>query len=102
MHALLLAAATLAMVAVGAVAPTAAAQAPVAVPTPTTIAAPPGEDAVESGAADTDSGADQNPGLLLAVLVLPVVLVALIWMAYIFRLIFTEPEPHSDREKRKD
>ncbi len=87
MRAVLLAATTLAIVAAGAVMPAAGAQTPDAAPTP--IAAPSGEDAGEPGTSDT--GTDQNPGLLLAVLVPPVVLVALIWLAYIFRLIFTEP-----------
>ena len=87
MRAVLLAATTLAIVAAGAVTPAAGAQTPDAAPTP--IAAPSGEDAGEPGTSDT--GTDQNPGLLLAVLVPPVVLVALIWLAYIFRLIFTAP-----------
>ena len=41
--------------------------------------------------ADTGSAAAADTGLLLAVLVPPVLLVSLAWLAYIFRLLFREP-----------
>ncbi len=44
-----------------------------------------------AGSAPDAGGATVDAGLLLAVLVPPVILVSLAWLAYIFRLLFREP-----------
>ncbi|MCY3956863.1 MAG: hypothetical protein OXG65_01050 [Chloroflexi bacterium] len=59
-------------------------------------------------ASPTPTGTQTDPGLILVVVVIPVVLVALIWMGYIFWLIFHEgenvgsgaPLPPGDRARR--
>lgn len=44
-----------------------------------------------SAAPDAGGVAAVDAGLLLAVLVPPVILVSLAWLAYVFRLLFREP-----------
>ncbi len=56
----------------------------------------------------TPTGTQTDPGLILVIVVIPVVLLALIWMGYIFWLIFHEgenvgsggPPPPGDRGQR--
>ena len=43
-------------------------------------------------AAPTPGGSQTDPGLILVIVVIPVVLLALIWLGYIFWLIFHEGE----------
>ena len=58
--------------------------------------------------AATGGLASTDPGLILVIVVIPVVLLALIWMGYIFWLIFHEgenvgsggPPPPGDRDQR--
>ena len=53
-------------------------------------------------AADPEAGgtAAVDAGLLLAVLVPPVILVSLAWLAYVFRLLFREPPDGPPPRKR--
>lgn len=44
-----------------------------------------------AGSGPESGGAAVDSGLLLAVLVPPVILVSLAWLAYIFRLLFRDP-----------
>ena len=54
-----------------------------------------------TGAAPDDAGAAAvDAGLLLAVLVPPVILVSLAWLAYVFRLLFREPPEGPPTRKR--
>ena len=48
--------------------------------------------AVPTTTAATDVPSTPDPGLILVIVVIPVVLLALIWMGYIFWLIFHEGE----------
>ncbi len=50
--------------------------------------------------ADAGNAAAADSGLLLAVLVPPVLLVSLAWLAYIFRLLFREPPEGPPPPKR--
>ena len=64
--------------------------------------------AVPATAAATDGPSTTDPGLVLVLVVIPVVLLALIWLGYIFWLIFHEgenvgsgsPPPHVTRRRR--
>ncbi len=49
---------------------------------------------------DAGGAAAVDTGLLLAVLVPPVILVSLAWLAYIFRLLFREPPEGPPTRKR--
>ena len=60
----------------------------------TACAGPAGNSPDAGGAAAVDAG------LLLAVLVPPVLLVSLAWLAYIFRLLFREPPEGPPPPKR--
>ena len=54
-----------------------------------------------TGAApDAGAAAAVDTGLLLAVLVPPVILVSLAWLAYIFRLLFRDPPEGPPPRKR--
>ena len=59
-----------------------------------TCAGPTGADPDAGGTAAVDAG------LLLAVLVPPVILVSLAWLAYVFRLLFREPPDGPPPRKR--
>ena len=52
-----------------------------------------------AGDAPDAGGAAVDAGLLLAVLVPPVILVSLAWLAYVFRLLFRDP-PEGPPRKR--
>ena len=52
-----------------------------------------------AGSGPDAGGAAVDSGLLLAVLVPPVILVSLAWLAYIFRLLFRDP-PEGPPPKR--
>lgn len=51
-------------------------------------------------ASDAGGAAPVDTGLLLAVLVPPVILVSLAWLAYVFRLLFREPPEGPPPRKR--
>lgn len=54
-----------------------------------------------TGAApDAGGAAAVDTGLLLAVLVPPVILVSLAWLAYVFRLLFRDPPEGPSTRKR--
>ena len=53
----------------------------------------------QAGSGADAGGAAVDTGLLLAVLVPPVILVSLAWLAYIFRLLFRDP-PEGPSPKR--
>lgn len=52
-----------------------------------------------AGSGPESGGAAVDSGLLLAVLVPPVILVSLAWLAYVFRLLFRDP-PEGPPPKR--
>ena len=72
---------------------------------PSALALSPSTSPTATPAADLSA---TDPGLILVVVVIPVVLVALIWLGYIFWLIFHEgenvgsgsPEPRDNRSQR--
>ena len=53
-----------------------------------------------AGTAPDAAGATVDAGLLLAVLVPPVILVSLAWLAYVFRLLFRDPPEGPPPRKR--
>ena len=71
------------------------------------LTAAPSVSALSPPNSPTPAGPQTDPGLILVIVVIPVVLVALIWLGYIFWLIFHEgenvgsgsPPPPEDRRQ---